>query len=169
MFKRAAVFETAVKDKDDSAAASAAALKILNGAAQSSEGLRLKLLRRGFSAEACATAVAQMVGYGYVNDAELALSVARRSQLRGHGRRLVASDLRSHNVDEEASSAAMEVVTGEGDYEIAQRLADGWWLASETLGRDARRRRIAGRLQRRGFDGDVINRVLRDLATTEQI
>lgn len=161
---RPMVVATAPEAPDSAAEAEQAALRILRGAAQSAAALQRRLRRRGFTEEAAAAATAAMVGYGYVDDAALARSIAVRSQRTGHGRIQMAAQLRARGVEDEAIGAAV------GNVDPAAELATALSIGRRLMGRAAcdiadpkGRQRLGGALQRRGFDNDTVHRVLREL------
>jgi regulatory protein len=145
-------------------AAEEVALRILQGAAQSAAALQRRLQRRGFSDEAAAAATTAMVAHGYVDDAELATSIAARGQRTGHGRIQVAAQLRARGISDDAVAATLAVV--DPDAERATALALGERLfgrAPPEAPAAERRRRVFGQLQRRGFDTETVHWVLRQL------
>ncbi len=149
---------------DSADAAEDAALRILRGAGQSAAGLRRKLERRGYTAEAAAGAVRRCADAGYIDDAAMAASVAARHRRAGHGRARVAADLKAKGV---AAELITEALDGQNDTEeaaamtVAQQL---WARTGATGARDQRARmRVAGALQRRGFSSSLVARVLRGL------
>ena len=139
------------------------AMRVLAGADQSAASLQRRLRRRGFSEEAAAAATATMIGRGYVNDAALADAIATRSRRTGHGRIQVAAQLRSRGIANDAIAGTLGDVDIEEErvaaLEIGQRL---WARAPPAPGR-RRRDRVAGMLQRRGFDSETVAWVCRQL------
>ena len=133
-------------------------------APQSASALRRRLQQRGFPEEVAAAAVAAMAARGYVDDAALAGSIAARRQRAGHGRIRVAAELRVRGVADEAITGTLDGVDAEA--ERAAALALGRRLAERAdPSPDPRRRsqRMGAALQRRGFDGDTVTWVLRQL------
>ena len=151
-------------DPDSVAAAEEVALRILQGAAQSARTLRRRLHRRGFSEEAATAATAAMVRHGYVDDAELAASIAARGQRTGHGRIQVAAQLRARGIDDGGVAATLALVDPDAERAAALALATRLFDRSpaDTPALD-RRRRVFGQLQRRGFDTETAHWVLRQL------
>lgn len=151
---------------DDVAAAEAAATRILCAAAQSEAGLRSRLLRRGFDDQTVETTVAAMVARGYVDDSALASSIAAKRSRTGHGRIRVASELRARGVEATAVADALEALDADQErraaLELAQRSTDRRVQVAVSGPRE--RQRLAGKLQRRGFDGETVAWVLRQLA-----
>jgi regulatory protein len=141
------------------------AVRILGGAAQSAAGLERRLQRRGFSAEASARATVAMVTRGYVDDAALAQSIASRRQRTGHGRIHVAAELRARGVDGDSIAATLNDIDPDGERAAALELARRLWeRAAHSQDDRDRRKRVAGALQRRGFDAETVGWVLRELA-----
>ena len=155
-----------VPQPDDVPAATAAALRILNGAAQSGYALTRRLVGRGFSAETAAEAVAEMRRYGYVDDAALATSIAGRRRRAGYGAARIEADLRSRGISGNEINAALASAGDGNDVEGAHGVAQRAWRLGDDATDDERtheRRRIARLLQRRGFGSDAISSALRDL------
>jgi regulatory protein len=154
----------APEDPDSAAAAEQVALRILGGAAQSAATLQRRLQRRGFTAEAALAATAALVGYGYIDDAALAQSIAARSQRTGHGRVQVAAQLRARGVEDAAIAATLADVDPDAErasaLELGRRL---WERAHEGRTAQQRRERVAGSLLRRGFDRETVHWVFREL------
>ena len=151
-------------DPDSAAAAEEVALRILNAASQSAAGLRRRLEQRGFGAEAAAAATAAMVERRYVDDDELARSLASRRQRSGHGRIRVGAELRARGIADGAIEGTLaELDTGA---ERAAALRTGRQLAlrpNHDVSDRHGRQRLGGALQRRGFDTDTVGWVLREL------
>ena len=151
-------------DPDSAPAAEEVALRILRGAAQSAGSLQRRLQRRGFSDAAASAATAAMVRHGYVDDAQLATSIATRGHRTGHGRVQLAAQLRARGIDEGTVASTLAGV--DPDAERAAALALASRLVSRTTATtapDLRRRRVFGQLQRRGFDAETVHWVLRQL------
>jgi len=99
---------------------------------------------------------------GYLDDARFADAFTRHEALeRGAGARLVRHELRAHGVGEPlvaqaaAVAAAAELDTAR---EVARRALPG--LAA--LAPEARVRRLAGRLARRGYASAIVYQVVRE-------
>ena len=151
-------------DADDAVAASASAVRILTGAAQTEVSLRRKLTGRGFTATAAQAAVVDMAQRGYIDDGAYAEAVASRRLRRGYGSRFVAAELRARGVGERPLEDALRGV-GHGD-----EIAAATEVARRALARDRDRHgmddprtagRVAASLGRRGYGGDVIRAALR--------
>jgi regulatory protein len=152
-------------DPHDVAAASAAALQILNGAAQSSRALAQRLERRGFASEAATAAVAAMREYGYVDDSALAVSIAGRRRREGYGRMRIAADLRARGIENDDLTTTLDSLDAGEDVDVALAAVRRRWPApfsDDPATREAERRRMAGFLQRRGFGSETVGAVIRE-------
>ena len=87
---------------------------------------------------------------GYLDDQRFAVARAEELAGRGYGDEWIRHDLRAHGVERETAAAAVEALTPEP--ERAARLAAGSGGASA--------RRLAARLQRKGFAAESIGAAL---------
>ena len=151
-------------DPDDVEAATAAALRILRGAAQTDLSLRRRLAARGFAAGAARAAAAEMGRLGYLDDSAFAEALAGRRLSHGYGRAVVAAELRARGVGEAPIDRALRGVGLEDERIAAQR------VAVRLLGHDRARHgyddprtaiRVAAALGRRGFSVETIRAALR--------
>jgi regulatory protein len=146
------------------AAATAAALRILRGAAQSDVSLRRRLAARGFTPAAARAAATEMGRLGYVDDNAFAGAVADRRLQRGYGRAAVAAELRARGVGEGPIDEALRRVGLDDERAAAAALA-ARFLERERArhGHDDPRSagRVAAHLARRGYSGETIRAALR--------
>ncbi len=134
------------------------AVRLLALRAHGEEELRRKLLRRGCVAEDVEAALAQLRGSGYLDDLEVARSlVRRRSQARG--RALIAQELISLGISREVTAQALAELSEQVEAAAARHL-----IESEP---GLQQRRLAGRLQRRGFAPWQVRRLLAERSTDE--
>lgn len=140
-----------------------AAERLLAARMRCRAGLVRALVQRGHdrtTAEACADHFGSL---GAVDDARYAEVLVRNELARKPaGRRLLESKLRAHGVGrDEADRAIEEALRGRDELADARRAAEA---AARSLrpgsDRQAARRRIGGRLARRGFRPEVIRRAL---------
>jgi regulatory protein len=122
--------------------------------AHSTAELERKLRLRGCSSEEVAQALDRVRELGYVNDAEFAASLVRWREAE-RGRAAIAAELFEKGRSREVADGALAGLTFEAQVNTARR------IASRSPGTDPRR--IAARLQRRGFDLDTIRAALGDL------
>ena len=143
-----------------------AAVRILTKRAKSGEELRRKLREYKYEPEGIEWSINRLTELGILNDEEYARAVVR-SQLRRKpaGRRFLSGKLREKGIHPSVSDVVLDELLEERDpYEDALEIAQ---KASRTISAklepEVRHRRISGRLARRGFDFDVIRRVLEEL------
>ena len=127
------------------------AVRLLAQRPHSAAELRRKLRARGCSAEAVEEALERVREVGYQDDAAFARSVvAYRSHHRG--RAAIAAELGRRGVGRDDVTAALADLDSDDELAAARRLA-------ARLG-PLEPRRLAGRLERRGFSTDVIRAVI---------
>jgi SOS response regulatory protein OraA/RecX len=156
----------AVEDPDDADAAESAALLILTAAGKSSAALQRRLRQRGFSWTATREAVRRCSERGYVDDAELAISLTGRAQRAGRGRARIAAELRARGIPRELVDQSLSTIAAE-DEDSAALVVARRLLEKEMRNHpdsDGIRRRIVASMQRRGYASSVIARALRTLS-----
>ncbi|MCE3002630.1 MAG: recombination regulator RecX [Xanthomonadaceae bacterium] len=130
------------------------ALGLLSRREHSRRDLGRKLARRGVAAEDAQAAIDRLAGDAYQSDRRFAESLVRQRVGQGYGPRHVQAELGTHGIP----SDTIRELLDEPDWDavardlVARRLRDP--------GDPDARRRAAGLLQRRGFGGDTIRRVL---------
>jgi regulatory protein len=111
--------------------------------------LRRKLARRGCEPDEVDRALARLRDLGYLDEAAFASAlVARRSRTRGPA--LIAAELAAKGVSREVANNAVAELHREELLAAARRL----------VARGGDERRLAARLQRRGFPTEVIRQAL---------
>jgi regulatory protein len=151
-------------DPDDVEAATAAALRILRGAAQTELSLRRRLEGCGFSAAAARAAAVEAARFGYIDDATFARSVAERRLRRGYGRTVIGRELRARGVGEAPIDDVLRSVGMDDEREAATRVARRLVARErERHGHDDPRSgsRVAAALIRRGYDGETVRHAVR--------
>lgn len=158
----------ALRAADEAERAVQAGLRLLAVRPRSEREIRDRLRRKGFAEPAIEAAIERLRGWRYLDDAEFArLWIEHRQATGPRGRRLLELELRAKGIDPETVAETVE--TAELDEEAAARA-----VALKHLSRLARldpvtrRRRLVGALQRRGFDWEVIRRVLGTLERGER-
>jgi len=149
-----------LRTADEAERAVQAGLRLLAARPRSEHELRERLRRKGFCRPAIETAVARLRHWRYLDDAEFARQwIAHRQGSGPRGRRLLEMELRAKGVDPATASAAVEAA--EVDEEtLARRVALKHRERLTGLDPMIQYRRLAGVLQRRGFEWAVIRHVL---------
>jgi len=149
---------------EDRDAAAAMAQRLLAISDRSRDELQRRLVRRGYSPEVAAEAVDRLQARGWVDDARLAEELARRRLSHGYGRRRVLADLAARGVDAQTVARTDEGMAA-GQAEAARLAAERLRRGHDGPPEPAEVVRLAGALQRRGFDSADIRVVLRQMAT----
>jgi len=143
-----------------------AAVRILTKRAKSGQELRRKLREYGYEPDASDWAIERLTELGVLNDEEYARAVVR-SQLsrKPAGRRLLAGKLREKGIEQAIIDRVLDEALEDRDtLEDARKLAQQAARSiSDRHDTEVRKRRITGRLARRGFDFDVIRRAVDEL------
>jgi len=154
----AAVNRTVVLDK---------ALDLLAVRSRSSRDLRIRLRRAGAREEPITWAIERLLAQGYVDDAAYARQVARAKVLSGGvSRRRVVTALRQKGIAADVASAAIESTLADvelDEYGAALAAAEKRLRALQSLEPVKRRQRLYAFLARRGYEGEVIRRVIAEL------
>jgi len=139
-----------------------AAFRLLAVRARSAGELRQRLRQKGFGADLIEATIADFQAKGYQSDAEFARLFANEKWSNaGWGPARVRRELAAKGI----APGLIEQVVGEtyGDVDLAAAilpLARKRWRSTEGLPLDKRRQRLAGFLQRRGYDWGTIRQVM---------
>lgn len=154
----AAVGRTVVLDK---------ALDLLAVRARSSRELRVRLRRAGAPDAEITWAIDRLLAQGFVDDAAYARQVARAKALSGGvSRRKVMNVLRQRGVAAEVASEAIDATLADVDLDehgAALAAAQKRMRALSSLDPSTRRQRLYAFLARRGYESDVVRRVLKEV------
>jgi regulatory protein len=154
----AAVGRTVVLDK---------ALDLLAVRARSSRDLGVRLRRAGARDAEISWVVARLTTQGFLDDAAYARGVARAKALSGGvSKRKVISVLRQKGVDADVASEAIDATLAEvelDEYGAALAAAEKRLRALRNLDSHVQRQRLYAFLARRGYESDVVRRVLADV------
>jgi regulatory protein len=149
----------AVLDADDLLAAKGVATRQLSYRPRSVSELRQTLAQRGFGQEIIDQVIERFTDLGYLDDSDFARRwVANREQLAPRGTRLLKQELRQKGI---GADLAEEVIADADldEFDSAIRIAERRVSKMTGLDRDTQRRRLAGYLERRGFNHDVVRQV----------
>jgi len=139
------------------------AARMLGARAKSAFELKQSLRRKGNDPEAIDWAINRLLELGLLNDAEYA-AMAARSIIRAKpaGRRFIEAKLRTKGIDRQIITETLdEQLEDQNPYDDALKLAERFTRSqTRTLEPEVRKRRLAGRLARRGFEFDVVRKVI---------
>ncbi|MDX1632553.1 MAG: regulatory protein RecX [Thermoanaerobaculia bacterium] len=120
--------------------------------------IEAKLRKRSYPALEIETAVARLEELGYLDDQAAAREYVRLNRERkGWGRARLRAELLRRGVSDAAVAGALGDLTDEGERELARREVERWRSS-----RSDDPRRLARRLERKGFAGRVIVSVLEE-------
>ncbi|OGX41605.1 MAG: hypothetical protein A3C53_08040 [Omnitrophica WOR_2 bacterium RIFCSPHIGHO2_02_FULL_68_15] len=152
---------------DDPALASAraAADRLIKFRPRSEHELRARLRQKGFDQPAIDATVQALARRDLLNDRKFSqYYAAGRLLSRPVGLRALRDELRRKGISAEtAAEAVTKAAVGYDELEVARALALRRRAQWHDLPREAVQRRLAGLLQRRGFSGDIVYKVLRDV------
>jgi regulatory protein len=143
------------------------ALNMLALRARSAAELKRLLVRKGEPADFADAAIARLLQAGFLDDNSFARQFVRTKAIAaGHSRRRLQQELSRRGVAREVSEAAIaDVFTEETVDEAAviERVAVKKLKTLARLDAATQRRRLFAFLARRGYDGEDIARVVRDV------
>jgi regulatory protein len=139
-----------------------AALRFLQSRLHSTSELRRKLMRKEWGHDVVEAAIADLARMGYLDDARFAKSKAlSAAEHKHHGPRRAMLELMKAGVKSDVASRAVDEVYGSADNASAAReLAQKQAPRLKRLEPLVARRRLAGMLQRRGFDYETIKPII---------
>jgi len=140
------------------------AYRLLTYRPRSRAELKQKLVDKGFDEAVIEAVVVHLERLGYVNDRQFAEQwAASRVRLRGFGRRRIEQELRNKGIDRDTLGEALAGVFGaETELETARGVAEKKRNTMKSLDREARRRRLSGFLERKGFSFEIIWKVVKE-------
>lgn len=131
--------------------------------------IETKLRDKEFDEAVVAAVLVDLARLGYVNDEQFARAWARgRIRLRGFGKRRIGQELKAKGVDQEIIQETFAQVFGEtSETETAMQVAERKLRTMQHVEPEARKRRLAGFLERKGYAFDVIREVLSTVRKTK--
>ncbi|HET9325684.1 MAG TPA: regulatory protein RecX [Candidatus Eisenbacteria bacterium] len=143
-----------------------AALRLLERSRRTRSELTRKLREKGFAATVIGEVLDRLAGVGLVDDVEYARAfLSSRLGRRTAGWRRLEVELRRRGISAQDAASARARLDDQGaldEAEGARRVIRQVAARYERLDPRVRRQRLYALLARRGFDGDVIERVLRE-------
>jgi regulatory protein len=155
---------------DPEGVARAICLRLLTGAPRTRAQLAEALRRRGVPDDAAERVLDRLVDVRLVDDGAFAEAwVDTRHRGRGLARRALRAELRQRGVDDELVGTAVARIDDDDEAAAAAGLVARKLGSTRGLPYDARVRRLAGMLARKGYSGGLALRVVRDALRREQL
>ncbi|AEI44260.1 regulatory protein RecX [Paenibacillus mucilaginosus] len=140
------------------------AVRLLSSRLRSVHEIRSRLKLKGYGPELITGTVDRLRREGYLNDAEFAQMLTKqRIVSQKKGRHFIKQELQQKGIAKEEIQEAIAQVDEETEYEMARQLAEKRYAGEMRKDPLKARRKIAGFLQRRGYPGSVVSRVLSGL------
>ena len=128
------------------------------------------LARRGVPDDAAAQVLGRLSEVGMVDDALFAqMWVTSRHRGRGLAGRALSQELRRKGVDDEVVRDAVDALAPEQELQTARELVARRLPATRGLAPEARVRRLAGLLARKGYPAGLAFRVVREALADEGV
>lgn len=158
---------SSIGEADPATAARNIVLRRLTRAPQTRAQLLEALEAKGIPDEVATQVLDRMTEVGLVDDVEYAAMFVRsRRASRGLAPRVLAQELRAKGVADDIIDAELAGIAPAEDRALAESLVDRRLAATAGLDPDARARRLAGMLIRKGYSAglafDVVKSALRD-------
>ena len=150
-------------DADPESVARSICLAQLEHAPRTRAELAAVLVRRGVPDDVAEAVLGRFAEVGLIDDALFArMWVESRHRGRGLARTALRSELRRKGVDDEAVAAAVEELDPETELATARSLVDRKLASTRGLDTQARVRRLAGMLARKGYPAGTAFRVVKE-------
>lgn len=159
---------TAAPDADPEAVARAICLRLLTMAPKTRAQLAQALRKRDVPEEAAEAVLDRFSELGLIDDEAFAEAwVDSRHHGRGLAKRALAAELRHRGVDSETVNEAVERLDPDQELETARRLVERKLASTRTLDTQARTRRLAAMLARKGYAPGLAFRVVKEALEQE--
>jgi regulatory protein len=153
---------------DPEARARQICLRLLTGAPRTRAQLAQALRRGGVPAGPADAVLGRFTEAGMIDDAAFAQAwVESRHYSRGLSRRSLSAELRQRGVETEQIRAAVETLDPEQEVATARRLVEQKMASTRGQPPDARARRAAGLLARKGYPPGLVFRLIRETLERE--
>jgi regulatory protein len=153
---------------DPEAQARQICLRLLTLAPKTRAQLAAALRRNNIPAEAAEAVLARFTDVGLIDDAAFARAwVESRHYSRGLSRRSLSAELRRQGVQAEEIREAVETLDPEQEVATARRLAEQKMAATRGQPPEARARRAAGALARKGYPPALVFRLIKEVLEQE--
>ncbi|PKQ32548.1 MAG: hypothetical protein CVT62_00335 [Actinobacteria bacterium HGW-Actinobacteria-2] len=148
---------------DPIAVAREIALRQLTVRARSRGELAKTLARKQVPDEVSTIVLDRLTEVGLIDDAIFARDWLAAGERRQRSRRVLLAELAEKGVDREVAEEAAAELDGERDYQVARAYAERKAAGLARVESQARYRRLAGALARRGFPASVVAQVTREV------
>jgi regulatory protein len=143
-------------------------LRLLTTAPRTRAQLTDAMSRRGVPEDTVAAILDGLTNAGLIDDAVFAKAwVESRHYARGLSRSSLSAELRRRGVDDDDITEAVETLDPEQEVETARRLVERKINATRGQPTDARVRRVASMLARKGYPGGLVFRLIREALEQE--
>lgn len=150
-------------DADPVAVAREIALRQLTVRARSRAELAKALVRKNVPDEVAKTVLDRLTDVGLVDDEVFARDWLAAGDRRQRSRRALLMELAEKGVDREIAESAAAELDADRDYAVARGYAERKAAGMGRVAPEARYRRLAGALARRGFPASVVAQVTREV------
>jgi regulatory protein len=153
---------------DPEAQARQICLRLLTLAPKTRAQLAAALRRRNIPAEAAEAVLARFTDVGLIDDAAFARAwVESRHYSRGLSRRSLSAELRRQGIETEEIRGAVDTLDPEQEVATARRLVEQKMAATRGQPQEARVRRAAGTLARKGYPPGLVFRLIKEVLEQE--
>jgi regulatory protein len=160
--------ECAPSHHDPQALAREACLQLLTLAPRTRAQLADALRRRGIPDDAAQSVLGRFADAGLIDDAAFARAwVESRHHGRGLSGRALTAELRHRGVEDDEIREAMDSLGPDAEAQTARRLVERKLAATRGQPPQARARRLAGMLARKGYPPGLAFRVIREAMEAE--
>lgn len=146
-----------------------AALNLLSFRARSVNELERRLKQKGYEEEIIGEVISGLERVDLLNDERFTSDFIKgRMAAKPTGKNKLFWELRQKGVPQETIDEALGEVDEDQEYEAALRLAESKVDRSPNTDIHSEKRRLSGLLQRRGFNWDIVSRVLNRVFSDEE-
>lgn len=160
-----AFIDDVIKAKEQNKANSYS-LKLLSYRARSQKEIEKKMQQKGYEEETILNTIKYLIKCGYIDDRQFTYSFIKdKSNLKKYGKRRIQMELIQHGIDKDIIQELIEELMNNNDeYERALELAIKKINTSyKKNDKKTQYSKLAGFLQRRGYDISTIKKVLQEV------
>ena len=140
------------------------ALNLLSDEIYSKTQMSRYLKKEGFRDETVETIVTELIQSGHIRDRKFAEKwVQRRLKSNPRGRKLLKMELIEKGVDRKTAEQVVNEVNANDEESLALQIAEKQRKKYKHLSNQAAHRRLHGYLARRGYDSDLIMKIIQQV------